>query len=168
MIKILPRNILRFLVLVFAQVLVFNNIELNGYLNPFVYTLFIILLPFETPGWVLLSLAFLLGISIDVFSETLGMHTAATVAMAFIRPHMLAVMAPREGYEAGSFPRVFYYGLPWFLKYSSVLIVVHHFVLFFVEMFRFQDFFGILLRVILSALFSIFLINLSQYFVFRK
>lgn len=168
MIKVLGRNILRFFMLVLVQVLIFSNIEIGGYLTPYVYIIFIILLPFETPRWIALLLGFFLGFSIDVFAETMGMHTAATVFLAYIRPYVLSGIAPRDGYETGTFPRVFYYGLPWFIKYTSILVFAHHIMLFYIEMFSFQDFFYTLIRVILSALFSIALIVSSQFFIFRK
>ena len=168
MIKVLPRNIIRFFLLVLAQVLVFNNIEISGYINPYIYILFIVLLPFETPRWLELILGFLLGFSIDIFSETLGMHTAATVFVAYIRPFVLSYFAPRDGYELGSFPRVFYYGLPWFIKYAILLVLAHHMVLFFLEMFSFTDFFTTIFRIVLTSVFSSFLIIVSQYFIFRK
>lgn len=168
MIKVLPRNIIRFIVLVLAQILIFNNIELGGYLNPYVYVLFIILLPFETPNWMLLVLGFVLGLTVDIFSETMGMHTAATVFMAYIRPMALSMFAPRDGYESGSYPRVYYYGFMWFVQYSFTLVFAHHTVLFLTEMFRVQDLFHILLRIILSSIFSVLIICLSQFFVFRK
>ncbi|MBN2349252.1 MAG: rod shape-determining protein MreD [Bacteroidales bacterium] len=168
MIKVFPRNILRFLVLVLIQVLIFNNIQFSGYINPYVYLLFILLLPFETPGWLLLLSAFLLGFTVDIFSETLGMHTIATVFMAFIRPYVLQILAPRDGYESGTYPRIYYYGFLWFLKYTVILILAHHFVLFYLEIFRFSDFFRTFLRVILSSSFSVFFIVMSQYIVFRK
>jgi hypothetical protein len=96
------------------------------------------------------------------------MHTAATVFMAFIRPYILSNFAPRDGYESGSFPRIFYYGLPWFIKYAVILVLAHHLVLFYLEMFSFSDFFSTFLRILLSTLFSSFLIIISQYFIFRK
>jgi rod shape-determining protein MreD len=168
MIKNLQINIIRFIILVFAQILIFNNIELGGYMNPYIYILFILLLPFETPGWLVLISGFLMGLSIDIFSETLGMHTAATVFMAYMRPMALSMFSPRDGYESGSFPRVFYYGFEWFLKYTLMLVFAHHTVLFLTELFRIQDFFHILLRIILSTLLSVLIITLSQYVVFRK
>lgn len=168
MIKVLPRNILRFVLVVLAQVLIFNNIEFNGYLNPYVYILFIILLPFETPGWALLLLGFALGFAVDVFSETLGMHIAATVFMAYMRPLALSLVAPRDGYESGSFPRVHYYGIGWFLKYASILVFAHHSVLFLTELFSFHDLGHVFLRILLSMVFTLSIISVSQYFVFRK
>ncbi len=168
MIKVLPRNIFRFIVLILVQILIFNNIELGGYLNPYIYVLFIILLPFETPNWMLLVSGFALGLTMDIFSETLGMHTSASVLAAYVRPMALSMFAPRDGYESGSFPRVHYYGFVWFLQYSLVLVFAHHMLLFLTEMFRAQDIMHILARIILSSIFSVSLICLSQYFVFRK
>ena len=83
------KNIIRFVVLILVQVLVLNHINFFGYLDPYLYVLFILMLPFEIPGWMLLISAFLLGLGIDLFSGTSGIHTAASVFMAFCRPAML-------------------------------------------------------------------------------
>ncbi|HEC45086.1 MAG TPA: rod shape-determining protein MreD [Bacteroides sp.] len=168
MIKLLGRNIIRLIVLVMVQILIVNNIQINEYFLPQFYILFILLLPFETPRWLLLVSAFTLGISVDLFTQTPGMHAAASVFMAFLRPWILEMSAPRDGYETGTFPRLYYYGFQWFLRYTVILVLAHHFVLFYIEIFRFTEFFSTLLRVLLSSLFSIILIMLSQYFIFRK
>ena len=168
MIKILSRNIIRFLFLIFIQVLIFNNIQISGLINPYVYVIFILLLPFETPTWALLALAFLLGISVDLFANTPGMHSTATVLMAFLRPYVLSIIAPRDGYETGTFPRLYYYGFFWFLKYAAILVTIHHLALFYLEIFRLSDFFITFFRSVISAAFSITFIVLSQYFIFRR
>ena len=168
MIKLVSRNIIRFAILVLVQILILNNIQISGYLVPNFYILFILLLPFETPRWLLLLMAFALGVSVDLFSHTLGMHAAATVFMAFLRPWVLEMSAPRDGYETGTFPRVYYYGFQWFFRYTVILVLAHHFVLFYIEVFRFSEFFSTLLRVLLSSLFSVIIILISQYFVYRK
>lgn len=168
MIQIIARNIVRFLFVILVQVLILDNIHLGGYLNPYFYVLFIILMPFETPRWVILVTGFLLGFSIDIFNHTLGMHTAATVFMAFVRPWTLSVLAPRDGYEPDTFPRIHYYGFGWFLRYTLIIVLAHHLVLFYVEVFNFQHFFNTFLRVLLSTVFTAFTVVLSQYFFFRK
>jgi rod shape-determining protein MreD len=168
MIKMLGKHILRFIVLVLVQILVLNNIQVSGYIVPYIYILFILLLPFETPGWLLLTTGFALGISVDLFTGTYGMHAAATVFMAYLRPWIMEISAPRDGYEAGTVPGVYYLGFQWFLRYTAILVFAHHFVLFYIEVFRFAEFFSTLLRVLLSSLFSIILIMLSQYFIYRK
>ncbi len=168
MIKFILRNIWRFVILVILQIVIFNNIQFSGYINPYIYVLFILLLPFETPKWLLILSSFLLGLSIDIFSNTLGMHAAACVFMAFMRPHVLQYISPREGYEASSLPRISYYGFNWFIKYSITLILAHHIFLFYIEVFTFSGYFFTLSRALLSSLFSIILIVFSQYVIYRK
>ncbi len=165
---LIARNIFRFAVVVLFQVLVMDNVMINGYMVPYVYLLFILLMPFETPRWLQLLAGFLLGMGIDIFEHTPGMHTAATVLVAFIRPYLLNLLAPRDGYEPETYPRIFYYGFLWFLKYALICVLIHHFVLFYLEVFQLKDFFSTLLRVLLSTLLSTSTIVLSQYFVFRK
>lgn len=162
------RNIFRFIVLVLVQVLIIKNIELGRFINPFIYVLFIILLPFETPKWVLLVSAFLMGITIDMFYDTAGMHAAACVFMAYVRPGVLKLFSPRDGYEFGIQPTIQYLGVPWFLSYSGILVLLHHFVLFYLEVFRFSEFFSTFLRVLVSSVFTIFLVSSSQYLFNRK
>ncbi len=164
----MPRNILRILILVLFQVFVLNNIQFSGFVNPYMYILFILLLPFETPGWLLLSLGFVLGLSIDLFANTPGLHASATVFMAFLRPMILDYFAPRDGYVPGTFPRVFYYGFGWFFQYAAILVLAHHFFLFYLEIFRLSDFFITFRRVIFSSIFTLFLVMISQYFIYRR
>jgi len=162
------RNIIRFILLVLVQVLIIKNIELGRFINPFLYVLFIIVLPFETPKWLLLTSAFLLGISIDMFYDTAGMHAAATVFMAYIRPGVLKLFSPRDGYEFGTQPTIQYLGIPWFLSYAGILISLHHLVLFYIEIFRFSEFFSTFFRVIVSSIFTILLVVVTQYLFNRK
>ena len=168
MIKIYLRNIIRFAAVVLVQVLIFDNIELSGYINPYIYLIFIILLPFEAPNWLLLTLAFLLGLSIDLFHMTYGLHASATVFAAFLRPFVLKTFSPRDGYEPGTFPRISYYGFNWFAKYTMILIFTHHFFLFFMEIFRLSDILFILSKTLLSGIVSAFFIIISQYFIYRR
>ena len=157
-------NSTRFIFLVLIQVLILNNIELSGYLNPFLYVLFILMLPFNTPKWLVLLLAFVIGISIDMFSDTGGLHAAASVFLAFLRPVMLKLISPRDGYDAGQQPTIQQFGLGWFLSYAGILVFIHHVVLFYLEAFHFAGFFSTLFRAILSSLFTISLIFISQFF----
>jgi rod shape-determining protein MreD len=165
---IIARNIFRFVVLILFQVLVMDNVMINGYMIPYIYILFILLMPFETPRWIQLLSGFALGFAMDLFSGTPGMHTAATVLIAFARPYLLDLLASRDGYEPETFPRIHYYGFIWFLKYAALIVVIHHLALFYLEVFQLKHFFSTFLRVILSSILSTSTIVLSQYFVFRK
>src|SRR4051812_18702722 len=92
--------LLRFLVLVAIQVLVLNNVQLGGYINPFLYVMFILMLPVRFPKIVVLLLSLLTGIVIDMFSNTMGMHAAACLMMGYLRPGWLRILAPRDGYDS--------------------------------------------------------------------
>lgn len=162
------KNIYRYAILVGVQVLIINNIELGRFINPFIYVLFIIGLPFETPKWLLLLSAFIIGITVDMFNDTAGMHAAACVFMAYLRPTVLKLFSPRDGYEFGAQPTIQYLGVPWFLSYSAILILLHHLALFYIEVFRFSEFFSTFFRVIISSAFTILLVVVSQYLFHRK
>jgi rod shape-determining protein MreD len=162
------RNIIRFILLVLVQTLIIKNIELGRFINPFIYVLFIIILPFETPKWLLLLSAFLLGITVDMFYDTAGMHAAACVFMAYVRPGILKLFSPRDGYEFGTQPTIQYLGIPWFLSYAGILIVLHHMALFYIEIFRLEEFFSTFFRVIISSIFTLLLVVVAQYLFLRK
>lgn len=152
-----------FILLILLQVLLFNNIQFSGYINPYIYIMFILLLPVEIPGWALLIISFFTGLIIDFFAGAYGMHTAATVLAGFVRPYVLRVLSPRDGYESGIGPSMVAYGVRWFLIYTLVIVLVHHTLLFYLEVFRFTDFFRTLLRVFLSSLFSVTFILLLEF-----
>ena len=81
--------ILLFLVSVLVQVLIMNNMQFSRFVNPYFYVLFILLLPINFPRYLLLILGFVLGITIDVFSNTPGIHASSAVFMAFLRPYVI-------------------------------------------------------------------------------
>ncbi len=168
MISVFFRNIFRFIFLVLLQVLVLNHVNFLSFYNPFLYLLFIILLPFETNRLLVLLLGFLLGLSIDVFSNTLGLHTIATVFVSFVRPLVLNLLAPRDGYESGTFPRVHYYGFGWFLKYSFILTLIHALLIFSLEFFNAQQIVLILKHTAISTIFTTLVLIISQFFIYRK
>jgi rod shape-determining protein MreD len=163
MIELLAKNVLRFIFLIIFQVLILNNVQLGGFINPYLYVLFILMLPVETPGWLLLLLSLLMGLSIDLFENTAGMHASASVFMAFCRPYLLQMISPREGFDRGSKLTIQKFGINWFLTYAGILIFLHHFVLFYLEIFRFSAFFSTLLRVILSSVFTLGLVVITQF-----
>jgi len=162
------KNIGRFIFLVFFQVMVLNNINLGGYINPYLYVYFILLLPFVTPKWLLLISAFLIGIAVDIFSNSIGINTAASVMMAFARPFVINAISTGTEYEIGERPSLKNQDLKWFIYYCASLILIHHFVLFYLEIFRFNEFFRTFLKVILSSAFTFLLVMISEYLFYRR
>lgn len=167
MIKQLISFPLQFIFLVLLQVLVLNNLQFSGYINPYLYIVFIFWLPIETPRWLLMLVAFTLGLTIDIFSDTLGMHASACVFLAFCRPYVLQLVSPRDGYETNQRPSIQDFGFRWFILYASLLTLLHHLFLFYVEVFRFSDFGSTLGRALASTIFTLLLITITQVFRFN-
>jgi len=157
-----------FIISVLLQILIFNNILIGRMISPFFYILFLILLPFNTPRALLLLLAFILGLSIDIFTNTMGVHAFACVLVAFVRPGILSVIATRETLESVSAPRVANMSLQWFAGYAAFIVAIHHLILFYIEAFSFEGFLFTFIRVILSSILTLTLILLSQFLIFRK
>jgi len=137
-------------------------------ITPYLYIILILLIPFETPGWLLLLLAFFIGLSIDIAQDTGGAHAASSVFAAFLRPFILKVIAPRDGYEAGTSPTLLSMGASWFMMYSIIIIIIHQLVYTYIEAFTFVGFFYNLLNVILVSVFTFIIVFLSQFLIFRK
>jgi hypothetical protein len=161
-------NFVRFFFLIALQVLILNHINLGGYVNPYLYIYFILLLPFATPKWMLLISSFALGIGIDLFTNTIGLNAAACVIMAFARPFVISRISSGPESLIGDTPSLRNQGMSWFLYYSIALVVIHHFSLFYLEVFRFSEFFSTFARVMLSSTFTILLIMVSEYLFFSK
>lgn len=162
------KDILRFFVLIALQVLLLDHINLGGYINPSLYVFFILLLPFEIPGWLLLILAFLIGLGVDVFSNSTGLHTAASVFMAYIRPWVIRKTGAPADYEGNLKPGIADMGFRWFLIYAVILIFAHQLALALLDTFRFAEAGLISIRLALSTAFTLVLVIISEYLFMRR
>lgn len=166
--NVLLKNAGFFLLLIFLQVFLLNNISLTKFgININFYILLILLLPFEVPGWVLLLSAFFLGLSLDIFADTGGINSASLLIVAFMRPVTLKILNPRDGYLPETSPGIYNYGFLWFLKYSFILVFIHNLMYWLFIKFSFSNFFLTFYKAFLSTLFVLVLIFLSQ-FLFGK
>jgi rod shape-determining protein MreD len=147
---------------VILQLLVVNNIELSSLVNPYIYVAFILLLPISMKPWMVVVISFLTGAIIDAFSSTPGLHIAAANLMGYLRYFYLAAATTKEDQIGNIVPSISQKGIVWFNFYAFALIFVHHFALFFLEIYTFREFFSTLLRIILSTFVSLLLINIGQ------
>jgi len=136
--------------------------------TPYLYILFILLLPFETPNLLLFVLAFLLGLTIDAFYDTPGLHTAACVLLAFVRILFISITVQKDGFDNEPEPTLSMMGFRWFFTYIVVLTLFHHFFLFNLEVFRFSEIQYTITRVILSSIFTVFLMLVSGLLFYRS
>lgn len=157
-------NLQRFILLILLQVLVLDHLDVaNGFMVPYLYVLFLLMLPIELPAWAQLVLGAFTGLVMDYFSSTPGMHMSACVVLMFGRIHLLRLLAPREGYEFGMRPTLPRMGFAWYLTYTGLLLLLHHLWLFFVEVHRLDSFFSTFFRATLSAGFTFALCLLAQF-----
>ena len=151
------QNILRFIFLILLQVFILDNIQFMGYINPMIYVLFILSLPVRFPKWELLILAFIMGLIIDVFSNTAGMHSFALVFAAFLRTPVINIFT---SIDEGSNPTPSFhtFGVSAYVKYVVILVLIHHFILFFIESFSFLHLTLLIPKIIISSTVTILLI----------
>lgn len=168
MISVITQNSFRFIFLVLLQVLILNNIRLGGLINPYLYVLVILSLPIDSPRWLVLLVGATLGLSVDIFTHTIGMHMSATIFLAFIRPILLRYIAPREGYDFSATASIRDMGLGWYLSYASILILLHHTFLFFIESLTTNGFLFTMGKVLASSAFTLILVLVFQYLGYQK
>lgn len=162
-------NIIRIAFVILLQVLIVNRMQaFDGLMLPWVYIFGLLMLPFETPRWLVLLTGFMIGWCMDLLSGPPGLHTSATLFLAFLQPVVQKLFSPREGYEVNQRPTVQSMGLPWYLTYAGILVFAHHFWLYFLEVFRFSDFFYQMLHVITSAIATLVLMTIGQYLIYTS
>lgn len=146
-------NIARFILLLLAQVLIFNRMDLFGFVNPFPYILFIILYPVNGNKTGLLLASFFLGLIMDMFWNSGGVHAAACLVLAYFRPSIFKF----------SFGLSYEYQTvklndsltPERFSFILIAVIIHHFTLFILEIFKLSSILDILVRTVLSTLFTI-------------
>ena len=145
----------RFIALVILQVLILNHINFLGYINPYIYILFIALYPVRNNRVTLILLSFLLGITIDMFLDTGGIHAGASVFIAYMRPVILKnSLGTVYEHQSVKFNTVDFGSK---LTYFSLLTVLHHFVLFSLEIFSISGIILIFQKTLFSSIFTILL-----------
>lgn len=153
----------RFLFLLLVQTLILNNIYLFGYINPNLYLLFVFLYPLQKERANFLFVAFLFGLCIDIFSNSGGINTAATVAIAYLRLPLLKLILNTQDIDYKLF-KINQESLPRIIVFIGALTLVHHFILFGMEYFSLKEFSTIFYKTFTTSIFTILLCTLSVYF----
>ncbi len=153
--------------LILLQIIVLNNINFLGYINPLLYILLIFYYPIKKMDGQLLFLGFFLGLIIDIFSNSGGVNASATLFIAFIRiPVLKSVLGKREiDYSITSINKLPYFKI---FIYVIILTFVHHFIVFALEYFKWINFGIILIKTFLTSIFTIILIMISFTLLSRK
>ena len=148
-------NIVRFIILLLVQVVICNNINFLGYINPYIYIIFIFLFPIRDNRLVLLLLSFLIGMLVDMFSDSGGVHAAAAVCLAYARPVLLKTsFGMLYEHHSIKFSNTEIGSLITYIAFGTVL---HHFILFSFEIFNISNILLILKKTLFSSIFTILL-----------
>ena len=166
------RNLISYLLLILflglVQIFLLKNLALFGVAFFFLYVLGILVLPISTRTVPLLFIAFVLGFILDVFYETIGMHTAAATLMAFVRPLWLKAISPTGGYVESDEPTLAQMGFGWFLSYSLPLIFIYSLAFFTADQWGTGGFFGVLNKSLFSSIFTSLLVIIVQLLFFKR
>ena len=161
------KNLFRFCLLVGFQALLLNKINLRWWwapsgfplFIPYIYPLFLLLLPFNTKVTGAMFGGFLLGLSVDVFTNSAGMHAAACVLLAYLRPNVLTTLLPKNLSEyQRQEPSVKTMGWVPFFTYAAVMLLIHHLVFYIIELWSFVAIGALLLKVLCSVITSLLLV----------
>lgn len=156
-------NTARFILLLAAQVVIFNNINFLGFINPYPYILFIILYPVNGNRYGLLMASFFLGLVMDLFSNSGGVHTTACLALAFYRPYIFKFsFGLSYEYQTVRLNDIL---TPERFSFILLSVVLHHLVLFVLEVFTFEYIWSIILRTLVGTLFTIIICILLIYLI---
>jgi hypothetical protein len=168
----IPTNIVRFILLILVQVLIFKQVTFSlggmAYIHFLIYPLAILMLPIKTPRVVLLLTAFVMGMILDMFYDSVGIHAAALVFTAYIRNIVIALLEPYDGYNMSDVPTIQNLGIGWFVSYISITLLIHVFIYFSIEAFSFVFIFEIFLNTIFSFIVSFIVILVSQFIIRTK
>ncbi|KVV13785.1 rod shape-determining protein MreD [Flavobacterium sp. TMP13] len=156
-------NVFRFLLLLAIQVVIFNNMNFLGYITPYPYILFIMLYPVNGNKSGLLISSFLLGIVMDLFSNSGGIHATACLMLAYFRPYIFK-FAFGLSYEYQTI-RINDNLTPERFSFILVSVIIHHFTLFIIEAFQFNFVLDVLLRTLASTVFTILICIILIYLI---
>jgi len=157
-------------VFILVQVYVLDKIPpLHQYIIPYLYYLFILWLPFSVSRLGLLVVGFITGMTLDYFTNTPGLHAAACLLIAYLRPFVINILTPKD-------PSEFNYREPspkamgWtpYMVYVLVLTIFHHGYLTLLEWMSFGSFLHFLIKVVSTTAISLLLVVTTELLFTRK
>lgn len=156
-------NIFRFILLLAVQIIIFNNMNFLGYISPFPYILFIILYPVNGNKSGLVLASFMLGLIMDMFSNSGGIHATACLVLSYFRPSIFKfAFGLSYEYQTVKLNDVL---TPERFSFILLSVVIHHFTLFILEAFQFSLILDILIRSLLSTIFTIIICIIIIYLI---
>lgn len=154
--NVVLNNSIRFIGLLLLQVLILNHVNLFGFINPLLYIVWVLLFPIKKNKSAILFLSFLLGLSVDFFLDSGGIHAAATLFIAYVRLPILNTVLGKSDFDYLLF-NIRSIAFIKALSFITILTLIHHFIVFSLEYFSFNAITSIMYNTILTGIFTIIL-----------
>ena len=148
------------------QIYILNEILFASYINPYIYLIILIIMPYKIPKWFLLFYAFIIGFLIDLFSGTLGIHSSACLILVLLKSQISKITIPHNIIEETDELVMQKIGAKSFILFSFILVLIHHTILFILEHVALD--FQILLKIIASTIITTIIISITQLFFFKS
>ena len=165
------QNIFWFFGILIFQLFIIDAIDMGVYsiyFSPIIFSFFILKQRLETTVFKLLLFAFLMGMTIDVFRNTLGLNTSVLLLLAILRSRFLFIISSKDEFESGLDLNLFTLGLVRYIIYFGLSILFHHILFFLVEQFSFVNILTLLFRSFVNTVFALLLLILFQYIIIPK
>lgn len=160
------KSVIRAVAIILLQGLVFRRIAFHwgdfAFVHLFLYPMIILLLPIKTPRILQITIALIVGLLVDAFYSSYGIHASALVFTAFIRDFVIRLLSPYSGYNVDDSPTLKNMGFSWFISFLGIFFFLHLFFYFSVEAFSFVFIFEIMMNTIFSFIASIIMIMIVQ------
>lgn len=150
-------------VLVLLQVLIIDQIEISRFIHPQIYFLVILGLPVNMRHWHSYLFAFLLGLSVDAFTNTPGLNAFVCTMLTFLRYVYLQNFFDKEWLASNVRLLLSNTETLSYLLYAAIFSVVFHLFYFLIESLSFAHFSETLLKTLYSSSMAVLLILLLQF-----
>ncbi len=159
------KQIGRYVVVMLLQVLLFDQLQLWGACHPYIYILCLLMMPITLPHNVDMLIGALVGLVMDVFCNSLGVHTAACILVMFIRPYLIGALVNDKDRlnEQISLRSI---GMEAILRYVVIMVIIHHLMVFALAAWSWSHIGFVLLETLVSSLVTILIIigyNILKY-----
>ena len=158
MTKITLQLMLITLILILAQVIVLNHVCLWGVAVPMAFIYVILRLPLTLHLNYVLTFSFLLGLIIDIFSDTQGMNALACTIIAVLRKPVLRLYVLREDELGDLMPSMHSLGSAAYIKYTVTMSLIYCVLIFAIEAFSMFNILLLIARIVCSTVLTTLLL----------
>ncbi len=151
------KQIGRYILVMALQVLLFDQLQFLGICHPYIYVLCLLMMPITLPHNVDMLIGAAAGIIMDVFCNSLGVHTAACIFIMFLRPYVIgAVVSDKD--RLNEQINLHSIGMEALVKYVVIMVLIHHLSVFMLAAWSWSHIGFVLLETVVSSLITILII----------